>query len=122
MSMVFLRLVIAAAACGCVTACGATASLLGPTAPAARGACEGSSSGAGFAVSLAIDSGGEPTAVEAARKFIRTGGIWTSPQDGWRVESEDDNGATLVAEASSLHAIRLKDATWAVDSGRRCGG
>ncbi len=76
----------------------------------------------GFDVSLVRNTGGEPTPVEAAQTFIRTGGIWSSPQNGWRVTSEDQSGATLVAPASSLHAVRLADATWAVDSGSRCSG
>ena len=116
------RLSLAALASTCLAACGgrvASPAAEGTPSPATR-SCVGPDSGPAFAASLVKDSGGAPTPVEAAQAFIRTGGVWSSPRDGWRVTNEDVNGATLVAESSSLHAVRLADATWAVDSGHRC--
>lgn len=124
-NMLFSRVAMVAAACACLAACGTSAasSTNAGTPLPDHGSCTGANSGpGGFAVSLVRNTGGEPTPVEAAQTFIRTGGIWSSPQNGWRVTSEDQSGATLVAQASSLHAIRLADATWAVDSGSRCSG
>jgi len=121
MNMLFPRVAMFAAACACVAACGASTAAR-PTAGTAsdeRASCA-TGKGAGFALSLAKNTGGEPTAVGAAERFIRTGGIWSSPQHGWRVTSKDEAGVTLMAAASSVHAVRLADATWAVDSGHRC--
>jgi len=120
-NMLFPRIAMFAGACACVAACGASTAAR-PTAGTASGeraACARSERG-GFALSLAKTTGGEATAVGAAERFIRTGGIWSSPQHGWRVTSEDKAGVTLMAGASSVHAVQLADATWAVDSGHRC--
>jgi len=125
MNMLFSRIAMAAGACACLAACGTSAASSPNTGTPLpdHGSCTGAASGpGGFDVSLVRNTGGEPTPVEAAQTFIRTGGIWSSPQNGWRVTSADQGGATLVAQASSLHAIRLADATWAVDSGSRCSG
>lgn len=122
MSMSVLRLALSAVACACAAACGASGQSSVAEADPSPGqdACEPPNSNRGFSLLLAADKRGEPTPVEAAQTFVRTGAVWTSPQDGWRVVSEDDTGAKLVSGVSSLHVVRLKDATWAVDQGNRC--
>lgn len=81
--------------------------------------------GAGFALSLAVSSGGAPDPVAAARRFERHGGVagFGTAHSLWRVASTPRatrDEVTLVAGRVSLHAVRLRDRTWAVDEGSRC--
>ncbi len=76
--------------------------------------------GAGFELSLASDTGGQPTPVAAATWFAAHGGIQSLPRQGWRVVDRNKDGATLRAGSSTLHVVQGGDATWQVDSGTRC--
>jgi hypothetical protein len=82
--------------------------------------------GAGFALSLAISSGGAPNPIAAARRFVRHGGVtgFGTVRSVWRVASTPPvtrDEATVLDGRVSLHAVRLRDRTWAVDEGSRCG-
>ena len=74
----------------------------------------------GFALSLARDSGGQPTPEAAATWFASHGGIPSLPTQGWRVVDQDKDGVTLRSSASTLHVVQGSDSTWQVDSGTHC--
>lgn len=116
------RVTVAVLACACLAACGDNvASSVADADPSpSQDACEPPNSNRGLSLLLAADTRGEPTPVEAAHAFARRGGLWTGPQDGWRVVSEDANGAKLVSGSSSVHVVRVKDDTWAVDQANHC--
>lgn len=70
-----------------------------------------------FALSLASDRGGAVSPVAAAEEFAVS---WDVPRTGWQVVDEDGTGVELRSGGATLHAVRGPDATWQVDSGRRC--
>lgn len=74
----------------------------------------------GFAASLASETGGAASPVEAAEAFVRTGSIWSSPMTGWSLVEREGAAATVSSSDSHLHVIQGPDATWQVDSGYRC--
>ena len=81
--------------------------------------------GAAFALSLPQGLVGAPTPIKAAENFVRRGevaGIEVDPHSGWRVRHSDADGGGvwLVSGTVYLHAARLPNATWAIDSGERC--
>lgn len=85
--------------------------------------------GVGFALSLAIDRGGQLTPRAAAVHFGEHGGVpgYRAASDAWvEVPSPTDSAGQTVAGVSLragdvfLHVIRLDDDTWAVDSGGHC--
>ena len=82
--------------------------------------------GSGFELSLVEGFRGAPDPVGAARWFVRRGGaagfgtsssVWVLTDPGNVKRGE----ATLVDGSVSLHALRLPNGTWAIDSGARCG-
>lgn len=92
------------------------------TAPAP--VCRGQ--GAGFELSLAAGFRGAASPVRAASWFERRGDVpgFGSAASRWVVSDPSADGtgeATLTDGRVSLHAVRLPDRTWAIDSGRRCG-
>jgi hypothetical protein len=118
-------LVISASCAGCAGA--------GSPAPASSLARTGNAScsrtGAGFALSLSVDGGGQPTPRAAAVHFGEHGGVpgYRAASNTWvEVPSPTDSqgqtvdGVTLRADDLFLHVIQLNDDTWAVDSGGHC--
>jgi hypothetical protein len=76
----------------------------------------------GFAISLAQGYHGWASPVEAARQFARQsdpGGNGTA-STVWTVTGTDGSGATLASGVATLHAARLPNGRWAIDSGQRC--
>ena len=67
----------------------------------------------GFALSLAIASGGEASPAQAAEA--------QSGVTGWRILRTDSVGTTLVAERHTRHAIEGLDGTWQVDAAEDVG-
>jgi hypothetical protein len=74
----------------------------------------------GFALSLAVDHSGRPSAMEAEESFIHTDEGTGFPRSGWQETDRDDTGVTLTSGSSTLHAVQVSDGTWFVDSGRQC--
>ncbi|MGI8700106.1 MAG: hypothetical protein ACR2JU_02690 [Nocardioidaceae bacterium] len=66
----------------------------------------------GFAVSLVSSTGGAATPEEAAAAQSR--------RPGWKLLTQDSNGATVVGDMASRHVIQGADGTWQVDSGQDC--
>jgi hypothetical protein len=83
--------------------------------------CDGN--GAGFAVSRAIGGHGAPTPIAAAHDFALHGGVpgYGTPISVWTVTAHGQGEATLVSGKISLHALQMRDGTWWIDSGKRCG-
>jgi len=110
---------VALAGCGRAVAPASAPLTPGPTTSTHHGCA----SGRGFALSLARDTGGAPTPERAAEELAASGsqaGVTPAP-NGWTVTARDANGATLVAGRVELHTLRLRDHTWAIDSGEICG-
>ena len=74
----------------------------------------------GFALSLASDTGGQPTPVAAADWFADHGGVGGVPGSGWHEDGRDDAGVTLRSGGATLHAVQGPDGTWQIDSGTTC--
>lgn len=74
----------------------------------------------GFALSLASDTGGQPSPVAAANWFATHGGVGPLPRHGWHVVRRDAEGVRLRAGSSTVHVMQGRDGTWQVDSGTRC--
>lgn len=88
--------------------------------PAAQSGCSAAS---GFALSLASGEPGWDSPVQAAQQFSRQGdpaGYGTS-STVWTAGTPNRSGVTLTAAQLSLHAVRLPNGRWAIDSGQRCG-
>ena len=79
--------------------------------------------GAGFSVSRAIDGHGAASPIAAARDFELHGDIpgYGTPASVWTVTARRRGAATLVSGGVLLHAVQMRDATWWIDSGERCG-
>ena len=79
--------------------------------------------GAGFAASRAIDGHGAASPIAAARDFELHGDIpgFGTPTSVWTVTAQRNGAATLVSGRTSLHASQMRDGTWWIDSGQRCG-
>lgn len=118
--VVAARGVITAAVALEVAGCGTTSagSDGGAGSPGTQATCD--QEGA-FQLSLASDTGGQPTPTAAATWFAAHGGIESIPGRGWHVVARDKDGATLRAGSSTLHAVQGSDGTWQVDGGTRCG-
>jgi hypothetical protein len=108
-------LVLTLAGCGARTANGGSGR--DTDSPSAQSRC---AQQGGFALSLASDTGGQPTPNAAATWFAAHGGIASLPAQGWRVVDQDKDGATLRSGASTLHVVQGSDQTWQVDSGTSC--
>lgn len=82
----------------------------------------------GFAVSLALNHGGQLTPAAAAVFFAEHGGVagYRAAVGSWKILPKATGGAgrsggvTLRAGNALLHVVRLSDSTWAVDSGSHC--
>ena len=74
----------------------------------------------GFALSLAMDHGGQPSPVAAAEWFAAHGDGADVPGTGWHQAGHDESGALVRSERWTLHVIQGADRTWFVDSGRWC--
>ncbi|MBV9822612.1 MAG: hypothetical protein JO144_10265 [Actinobacteria bacterium] len=76
----------------------------------------------GFALSLASGYSGWATPVLAAQQFSRQAdppGFGT-PTTIWTAGAATASGVRLTAGHLSLHAVRLPNGRWAIDSGQRC--
>ena len=93
-----------------------------PTAagPATQPGC---AAGSGFALSLASGYHGWDSPGQAAQQFSRQADPagYGTPSTVWTAGAPDRSGVTLTAPQLSLHAIRLPNGRWAIDSGQRCG-
>lgn len=76
----------------------------------------------GFALSLAVNRGGASTPESAALRFVGEGSPpgYGSPSTDWIRETQSARAVLLRADDVWLHVVRLRDATWAVDSGGHC--
>ena len=79
--------------------------------------------GAGFAASRAVEGNGSAGPIAAARDFELHGDIpgFGTPASIWTVSAQRYGAATLVSGRVSLHALQMRDGTWWIDSGKRCG-
>lgn len=120
-SLVVARALVSGSLLLTLAACGPPRARVGTEvsreAPSAASGCVQQ---AGFAVSLASGTGGQPTPTAAATWFVSHGGIPTLPAVGWRVVDQTAEGATLRSGTSTLHVVRGSDGTWQVDSGTHC--
>jgi hypothetical protein len=81
----------------------------------------GCSRHSGFMLSRGKGSGWA-SPVQAAQQFTRQqdpAGYGT-PGTVWAVGPADTSGVTLIAAQLSLHAVRLPNGRWEIDSGQRC--
>ncbi len=78
--------------------------------------------GSGFALSLASGYAGWATPVEAAQQFSRQSNPagYGTPDTVWTAGPTDTFGVSLTAGHLTVHAIRLPNGHWAIDSGQRC--
>jgi hypothetical protein len=94
------------------------------TREAAQSASPGSSCahGSGFALSLASGYTGWATPVQAAQQFSRQSNPagYGTPSTVWTAGTADAAGVSLTAGHLTLHAVRLPNGRWAIDSGQRC--
>jgi hypothetical protein len=79
--------------------------------------CPLGSSGSGFAASIAANAHGYPSP-EAAAEHSGYG----NPHAPWQVADRDQKAALLLQRWVYLHAIRLPDGSWLIDTGGTCGG
>jgi hypothetical protein len=97
----------------------ASAASADPTRPANLPTCRESS---GFALSLASGYHGWDSATQAAHQFslqAEPAGYGTA-NTVWTASATDRSGVTLTAPKLALHAVRLPNGRWAIDSGHRC--
>ncbi|MEO6502451.1 MAG: hypothetical protein ABIQ09_11130 [Jatrophihabitantaceae bacterium] len=87
--------------------------------PASRPSCQ---HGSAFALSLVSDYHGWASPVEAAQQFARQSDPsgYGTPSTVWTPSAPDQSGVTLIATDLMLHAVRLPNGRWAIDSGERC--
>jgi hypothetical protein len=105
---------------GCMVALLAAACSATSAPPGARQQIVSSVSCSGFALSLVLGLGGQPTPVAAAQWFAAHGGMTEVPRSGWYVSGHDSNGASVRSGSTTLHTVQGGDAKWLVDSGQRC--
>jgi hypothetical protein len=80
----------------------------------------------GFAISVAAGFTGAPTPLTAVREFIArasVAGFTPGPDAVWTLDGQSgqSDAATLRSGQLRLHAVRLANKNWAVDSGESCG-
>jgi hypothetical protein len=92
-----------------------------PSVPRASRACVGSASA--FSLSLALGVSGAVDPIQAAVWFVEHAGVpgYGDSSSAWVVTAREVSGATVTAGAVQLHTLLLKDKTWVVDGGQRCG-
>lgn len=114
--------VVAAVVAGSFALAGGAGGAKGAPNGSTRATCHGGSSG--FAVSFAGDAKGSSDPVVAARDFVRAGGAggFGSAASRWRIvpATRDLGGVTVTDGAVFLHAVKVEDGGWAVDSGQHC--
>ncbi len=81
--------------------------------------------GSAFELSLVAGFRGAGDPVGAAKWFVRHGGVagFGHPSSVWVLADPGQvrrGEATLVDGSVSLHAVRMPNRTWAIDSGARC--
>lgn len=78
--------------------------------------------GSGFALAMVSDYYGWATPEEAAQQFSRQANPsgYGTPNTVWTASAPDSSGVTLTATDLMLHAVRLANGRWAIDSGQRC--
>jgi hypothetical protein len=88
--------------------------------PASQSSC---SNGSGFALSLVSGYHGWASPVQAAQQFSHQSDPagYGTPSTVWTAGAADRSGVTLTATGLTLHAVRLPNGRWAIDSGQRCG-
>lgn len=109
------------ATAGGTPATGTTATGIGQAArPAGTGS--GCAHGSGFALSLASGYAGWATPAQAAQQFSRHGNPagYGTVRTVWTAGATDTSGVSLTAGHLTLHAVRLLNGRWAIDSGQRC--
>ncbi len=76
-----------------------------------------------FILALVSDYHGWASPVEAAQQFSRQSNPsgYGTPNTVWTASAPDASGVTLTATGLMLHAVRLPNGRWAIDSGLRCG-
>jgi hypothetical protein len=91
------------------------------SAPRAARACVGP--GSGFSLSLALGVSGAKDPVKAAAWFVAHARVpgYGDSSSAWVLTARDVSGATVTAGNVQLHTFLLKDKTWVVDGGQRCG-
>jgi hypothetical protein len=91
-----------------------------PSVPAGA-ACVGSS--AAFSLSLVLGVSGVADPVKAAVWFVSHGDVpgYGDASSAWIVTARDAAGATVSAGTVRLHALLLRNKSWVVDGGQRCG-
>lgn len=107
---------------------GAVALLAGCSSSGASGSGAPSSEakscqGAGFELSLVHNAKGAPGPVQAAKAFSARGSVngFSLPSGAaWHVVGPANGGLNVSSGDVTLHAVRLADKTWAIDSGKRC--
>jgi len=104
---------------GCTTASSATRSSLAPvTAPRCPNYL-------GFGVSVFTKGGTSgvigQSSPAAAAKFLASNGLQPRiPRTGWYETGKRIGGATVASGNTILHAVRVSDGSWIVDSGKTC--
>jgi hypothetical protein len=116
--------VFATAAIALSSACASTARVAAPpltssspTSVSAGNRCRN------FTLSLAINHGGQPSALLAARWFAHGhNGLagWSIPTSGWTPSETADGQANVTSGSTTLEVVQLSDGTWAVESGQQC--
>jgi hypothetical protein len=116
--------VFATAAIALSSACASTARVAAPpltssspTSVSAGNRCRN------FTLSLAINHGGQPSALLAASWFAHGhNGLagWSIPTSGWTLSETADGQANVTSGSTTLEVVQLSDGTWAVESGQQC--
>jgi hypothetical protein len=106
------RIVAAVGLSTVLAGCGSVGVRLGPLGGA--GTC---ASPSGFSLSLASDTGGQPTPVAAALWFVAHGGVASLPGGEWTVTDRTGRTATVSSGSWTLTVARGSDGTWQVVSG-----
>jgi hypothetical protein len=61
--------------------------------------------------------------VQAAQHFSQQGDPagYGTPDTVWTAGTADPSGVSISGDNVTLHAVRLPNGRWAIDSGQRCG-
>ena len=100
-----------------------TAGRAEPASPVSSASQPGCWQRSSFIIALVSDYHGWASPVEAARQFSRQGGNpsgYGTPTTAWTAGAVDESGVSVTAPGLTLHAVRLPNGRWAIDSGQRC--